>query len=89
MDYKENIKRIEHMEVCFDQLLLIDDLNVIYDSNDLKIKVRNLIHYVESKMWLEDYELDEHHLLPDNLKRGVLSQDMLYNFLENIDISKL
>ena len=38
---------------------------------------------MESKQWLKDYEYDENH--PLNIKRGVLSQDGLYNLLDEID----
>ena len=38
--------------------------------------------YYESGEWLEDYEADEAGKLPADLKRGVLSQDGLYNLLE-------
>ena len=34
--------------------------------------------------WKADFELDEAGLLPANLKRGVLSEDGLYNLLEEL-----
>lgn len=39
---------------------------------------------MESGQWLLDYEAEERGELPKNLKRGVLSQDALYNLLEEI-----
>ncbi len=41
--------------------------------------------YYESGEWLEDYEADEAGKLPADLKRGVLSQDGLYNLLADHD----
>lgn len=38
----------------------------------------------ESGQWLQDYELDEQGLLPQSLKRGVLAQDAVYDFLEEV-----
>ena len=38
--------------------------------------------YYSSGEWLEDYEADERGEFPHDLKRGVLSQDGLYNLLE-------
>lgn len=35
----------------------------------------------ESGEWREDYEADERGELPPNMKRGVLSQDALYDLL--------
>ena len=37
--------------------------------------------YYESDLWMEDYEADEAGELPADLKRGVLSEDCLYNLL--------
>jgi len=36
---------------------------------------------MDSGQWLADYELDEAGGLPPDLKRGVLSEDGLYNLL--------
>lgn len=44
-------------------------------------KLKTLSDYQESGQWLKDYALDESGALPANLKRGVLSEDKLYNFL--------
>ena len=38
--------------------------------------------YYESKDWKEDFEADEAGLFPDDLPRGVLSEDGIYNLLE-------
>lgn len=42
---------------------------------------RLLSDYMDSGEWLADYEADEKGLLPAELKRGVLSQDGLYELL--------
>ena len=47
----------------------------------LRVKVRLLDEYYISGEWQEDYEADEAGLFPADLKRGVLSQDGLYDFL--------
>ena len=36
---------------------------------------------MDSGQWLKDFEADEKGKLPANLKRGVLSEDGLYNLL--------
>ena len=38
-----------------------------------------------SLMWKRDYEADEAGQIPSDLKRGVLSQDGLYNLLHDAD----
>ena len=71
---KETVNRIKKMEACFDNL----QKNVTDD--ELQI----LEEYYKSGQWLKDYEMDEQGLIPKDLKRGVLSQDAVYNFLEEI-----
>ncbi len=44
-----------------------------------------LTDYFEHGLWLSDYEKDERGELPSDLKRGVLSQDTLYNLLQEIE----
>lgn len=47
--------------------------------------MKTLTAYMESGKWMDDYELDRAGLLPKELKRGVLSQDGLYNLLTDWD----
>ena len=72
------IRRIEHMERLYDEVRNADR------DTDVSEKVHILAEYYESGLWLNDYEADEQGLLPENLKRGVLSQDGLYNLLSEI-----
>ena len=44
-------------------------------------EIEELIAYYESELWREDYAADRDGKLPLNLKRGVLSQDGIYNLL--------
>ena len=41
--------------------------------------------YQASGLWLEDFEADERGELPPDLRRGVLSEDGLYNLFEEIE----
>ena len=52
----------------------------LYDVPDTIL----LFCYYDSGQWLRDYETDEAGLLPKDLKRGVLSEDAVYNFLADI-----
>ena len=61
------VERIQRMEAHFDRAEL----------EDLKI----LAEYYDSGLWLSDYEADERGEIPNDLKRGVLSQDGLYDLL--------
>jgi phosphoglycolate phosphatase len=59
--------RVIMMERVFDR--------VQADLNQLK-------EYQESGQWLEDFEADERGEIPQDIKRGILSEDALYNLLE-------
>ena len=52
------------------------------NSDRLKYLISELEAYYESIKWRKDFESDEAGLLPKNLKRGVLSEDGIYNLLE-------
>ena len=83
---QEAIDRIQEMEKYFDILTMAehDDPASIMDNPTLKSCLCILSHYYENGQWLQDYELDEKGLLPQNLKRGVLAQDALYDFFDRI-----
>lgn len=78
-----DIERIRAMEAAFDDVrcALGDGVR---DAQFLE-NIRLLESYVSSGQWMRDYESDEQGLLPGSLKRGVLSQDALYNLLRRID----
>lgn len=86
---KEAIERIEKMERCFDALRIAvqTDPAAIYETPTLRECLRSLLHYYEGGQWLRDYELDERGQLPGDLKRGVLSQDAVFDLLETINYS--
>lgn len=75
------IKRIARMEALFDEVSTA--MNAGEDiSAAMREKTQVLRAYMESGTWLADYELDENGALPQGMKRGVLSQDGLYDLLE-------
>ena len=51
------------------------------EEADLAEKIRKLDSYYGSPEWKEDLEADEAGFLPADLKRGVLSEDGIYNVL--------
>ena len=70
----KTIRRIRQMEEIYDAVR----------SDPGHPSLGELVHYYESGQWLRDYELDEQGLLPPDRKRGVLSQDGVYDLLENL-----
>lgn len=78
---QEVIRRIEQMEACFDALLEgVQEEPPAVDSGLLE----KLMAYYDGGQWLRDFALDEQGLLPPELKRGVLSEDGVYNLLTQI-----
>ncbi|MBQ8201400.1 MAG: DUF4298 domain-containing protein [Clostridia bacterium] len=49
-------------------------------------QLRMLAEYLSSGQWREDYEADEAGLIPPDVRRGVLSQDALYDLLARYDL---
>ena len=83
----EVIERIRCMELRFDRLQEEYHLNskIVNDEIWFKEELQRLMEYYEGGQWLSDYEFDEQGLLPSDLKRGVLSQDAIYNFLAELN----
>lgn len=79
----DNIERIRKMEEHFD--LLAKEVEGGGELSQMAIDAANVLsEYLSSGDWLCDYELDSKHLLPRDLKRGVLSQDGLYDLLTRV-----
>jgi hypothetical protein len=51
----------------------------------LKGQIGELEEYQASGLWMEDFEADERGELPADMRRGVLSEDALYNLFEDIN----
>lgn len=84
---QEAIDRIVLMELCFDvlQKAVSADPAAVREDATLKELLRILQQYYENGQWLRDYELDEQGHLPQSLKRGVLAQDAVYDFLQGLN----
>ena len=83
---REAVERISLMEQYFERLQKVEKENpaALREDPEVRAMLQTLTGYYESGQWLRDYELDEKGLLPRDLKRGVLSQDAVYHFLERI-----
>ena len=81
------IRRVKKMEKYFDVLseAVKNNPSSIKKSFRLKRMYRKLVKYYEGGKWLADYECDERGELPSTLKRGVLSEDGVYNLLSDVE----
>ena len=85
---KQIIKRVTYMESVFDEVQNALAEGVDIEDALLQEKIEILIQYYESEQWKNDYSADERGELPADLKRGVLSEDGVYNLLNDIDSLK-
>ena len=83
MDNAAAIERIKAMEQRFDSALkAAAELDEAIERFKDSVKdVEALIAYYESDAWHSDFEADAEGRFPANLKRGVLSEDGIYNLL--------
>lgn len=83
----DQIKRIQRMEEILDKseatLELLRIALVHYE--ELQQDLHTLIDYYESTLWRKDMLDDDHGRLPKDLKRGVLSEDGIWNMLSEKD----
>lgn len=77
------IERIEQMEKILDSLKeAITQVNTaIFRLRELGAQAMELDEYYGSPEWFDDLKADENGLLPKGLKRGVLSEDGIYDVL--------
>ena len=82
-DKQTMIERIMRMEQCLDQLAeAVQGLSAALDAYDeAQTAAQALSSYLSSGEWRMDYEADEAGHLPEGLKRGVLSEDGIWNVL--------
>ena len=79
----EQIERIKQMELHLDRASsAVMLLSAALDNYiDVQKSISALDEYYSSDDWKQDYVDDEAGLLPPNLRRGVLSEDGLWNLL--------
>jgi len=84
-----NTKLIERVRV------MEEDFNVVRDiMNEMEVaishfesvqeRIEHLSNYLENGQFLKDFEADERGELPKDMPRGVLSEDALYDLLEDV-----
>ena len=79
------IERISHMEGLLDKSTeVIHRLEqALEDFAALQPNIAELEAYYTSPQWRKDFKADEAGKLPKDLKRGVLSEDEIWDLLED------
>ena len=82
--YSVDISYIKIMEEYYDTLraALLEKKSFDNFNEEEKAMLVCLTEYYEGGQWLKDYEADEQGLIPSDIKRGILAQDTLYDFLQ-------
>ena len=81
----ENVpQHIYQMESLLDKATArLDTLEkIIAEYKEFQPELKKLEEYYTSQQWKDDFAMDEAGEFPDKLKRGVLSEDGIYNLLE-------
>ena len=76
------IARIGRMERILDSIL--ERVKKQNFDEEFERELYCLIDYYEGPMWRKDFETDEAGNLPKELKRGVLSEDAVFNLLDEV-----
>ena len=91
MDYikttkKEQIERIKQMELRMERAAkAVMELSAALENYEaVQEDIAALEQYYGSEEWKQDFADDEAGLLPVDLKRGVLSEDGIWNLLEDV-----
>ena len=79
----KQLNRIKRMESYLDEAALaVKELSLALEKYEkMEKKYYKLEDYYGSSAWLDDFEADEAGLIPQEIKRGVLSEDTVYNLI--------
>lgn len=83
---QEQIERIKHMELRMERAAkAVMELSAALENYEaVEEDIAALQQYYGSETWKQDFAADEAGLLPADLKRGVLSEDGIWNLLEDV-----
>ena len=82
----EQIERITYMEQILDEATeAVSSLSEALEKYAaIQDKLQELAAYYSSEQWRKDFDDDSAGKIPSDLKRGVLSEDAVYNLLADI-----
>lgn len=86
----EQINRIIYMEQILDRVTeaIFSLSEALEKYSAVQNELLELIAYYSSKQWRQDFDDDSAGKIPRELKRGVLSEDAVYNLLADISALK-
>ena len=83
MENKTQVARIQKMEQILDEgTRIVSELEQAFEKYEaFADRIDELKQYYTGIQWQKDFADDEAGKLPHDLKRGVLSEDAVYDFL--------
>ena len=83
---QDAVRCIREMEAALDECAgAVEALSRQLDRMEaLRDEMTRLFAYYGSEDWHDDRALDEQGLLPDGLRRGVLSEDLVYDVITDL-----
>lgn len=77
------IERIQAMETLLNETsdAVVNMANALEDYAKIQEKIRRLSKYYGSDDWYGDLAAEQKGRLPDDLARGVLSEDLIYDVI--------
>lgn len=80
---QEQLQRVQQMEQALNAAAhALQSLEAALKQYQAALpELQALAEYYESPFWLQDYDADHRGAFPPELRRGVLSQDALYDLL--------
>ncbi len=81
------LRRIEHMEAIHDRCRTAVDalLGALEQFQACASELTELEQYYLSHQWLSDRAADQQGRIPQDLKRGILAEDTIYDLLTDHD----
>ena len=82
----DQIERIAYMEQILDEATeAVSSLSEALEKySAVQDKLQELAAYYSSKQWRQDFDDDSAGKIPHDLKRGVLSEDAIYDLLTDV-----
>ena len=80
---KAIVERVERMERLYDEwrAVVASTERMLDMYSSAMERAGELLEYYDGGLWQKDFEADEVGVLPASLKRGVLSEDGVWNLL--------
>ena len=73
-------KRIMEMEAMYDRVVkFYEEARILCDQMDATRQELNQLQSYYETDWMQDFRADEEGLLDPTMKRGILTEDALYN----------